>query len=125
LNEIKVLSPSPFTFKVTKNSSGNNYNVTYGDLYFNDTLVAKAAILNKNHKFIEMVMWIKDYEKIKDRLPAHNPGATYKGTQYIVINDISNISIVDDIKEIKVMAPSPFRFEVENKNWGKLYFNNL
>jgi len=128
LREIKVLSPGPFRFKITKKlGEGDEY---FGNLYFNDTIIAKEAILDQNKKTIEIVITLKAYEKIKDLLPTHTTTTPYRGTQYAKITNISSINIVDGVKEIKVMAPSPFTFkvtgrlEVSNGYHGGFYFNN-
>ena len=105
INEIKVLSPNPLKFKVRQ----NYYNsILGGDLYLNDKLIANGALLNTKNKTLEVVLWVKDYEKIKDQLPTHTPTTSYKETQYIIITNISGVNVVDKegkLYEIKVVSP--------------------
>jgi hypothetical protein len=139
LNEIKVLSPSPFRVEVESNDQeSEGYYIAKS--YFNDTLLDEDTVVNEEEDYIYLYVPVELYSKIKNQLPPHESNSSYAVTNVrgIMIKGIDKVNMVykeGQLQEIKVVPPSPFRVEVylhdddPNEDYwidynAESYFNN-
>ena len=131
LNEIKVLSPSPFRVEVYLHDDEDEEDYT-AESYFNDTLLDDDTIVNTTDGTIIVDIPSEIYNTIKNQLPPHKVIPHRVRFARIKIEGLKNINIVykeGQLQEIKVNPPSPFRFEITRKGdqlqEGEFYFNDI
>jgi hypothetical protein len=129
IDEIKVKTPnSSIRFEASRKNPF--FNMIYGNIYLNDTLLNDYAHLMREEgsPIIYFSLPSKTYETIENSLPPHEAENHPDDIVGITFKNLNNIKIINKLNEIKVNAPSSFRFEVisigDQLQKGKLYFKD-